>query len=62
MIHPDFDGHPARDFARMTAEERLDDLAAKIALVHELRRARGTVDGAPNPGTTENLSQGDPSK
>ena len=38
--HPDFDGHPARDFAAMTAEERIDDLSAKIALVWELRRAR----------------------
>lgn len=38
--HPDFDGHPARDFAKMTAEERIDDLSAKIALVWELRRAR----------------------
>lgn len=40
--HPHFDGHPARDFAKMTAEERIDDLSAKIALVWELRRARQT--------------------
>lgn len=40
--HPDFDGHQARDFAKMTAEERIDDLSAKIALVWELRRARQT--------------------
>jgi hypothetical protein len=55
--HPDFDGHPARDFAKMTPEERLDDLSAKIALVWELRRARqeGTFhkpsSEAPRKGT-----------
>lgn len=43
MIHPDFDGHEARAFAAMTAEERLEDLSAKIALVLELRRARETM-------------------
>jgi hypothetical protein len=37
---PAFDGHPVRDFASMTPEERLDDLSRKIALVHELRRSR----------------------
>lgn len=36
-IDPSFDGHPERDFQRMTAEERLDDLSRKIALVLELR-------------------------
>lgn len=44
--HPDFDGHPARDFATMTPEERIDDLSAKIALVWELRSAR--KDGLDN--------------
>ena len=43
--HPDFDGHPARDFSKMTPEERLDDLSAKIALVWQLRRARGEGSG-----------------
>jgi len=49
VIHPDFDGHQARDFATMTADERLDDLSAKIALVLELRQARETMEG---PATT----------
>jgi hypothetical protein len=40
VTDPDFDGHPSRDFAAMTAEERLDDLSRKIALVLELRRGR----------------------
>jgi hypothetical protein len=35
-----FDGHPVRDFASMTAEERIEDLEAKVALVLELRQAR----------------------
>jgi len=39
-IDPLFDGHPVRDFAAMTAEERIEDLEAKIALVLELRQAR----------------------
>jgi hypothetical protein len=42
---PLFDGHPARDFATMTAEERLEDLSAKIALVLELRQARQEAAG-----------------
>jgi len=52
VVHPDFDGHPARDFASMTAEERLDDLSRKIALVLELRKARlGQIsDGPAAPG------------
>lgn len=44
-IDPLFDGHPVRDFATMTAEERLEDLSAKIALVLELRRARQEAAG-----------------
>ena len=40
MIDPAFDGHPARKFETMTAEERLDDLSRKIALVLELRKSR----------------------
>jgi hypothetical protein len=32
--------HPACGFATRTAEERLEDLSAKIALVLELRQAR----------------------
>ena len=40
MIDPAFDGHPARDFASMSAEERLDDLSRKVALVLELRKSR----------------------
>lgn len=35
-----FDGHPTRGFADMNAEERLDDLSRKIALVLELRNSR----------------------
>lgn len=35
-----FDGHPTRNFAEMTAEERLDDLSRKIALVLELWESR----------------------
>ena len=46
MIDPAFDGHQARDFAGMTAEERLDDLSRKIALVLELRRSRVLDDAA----------------
>lgn len=52
--HPDFDGHPARDFAKMTAEERLEDLSAKIALVWELRRTRqGCMIHTPSPEAPE---------
>jgi hypothetical protein len=40
MIDPAFDGHPARDFASMSPDERLDDLSRKIALVLELRLSR----------------------
>jgi hypothetical protein len=40
MIDPAFDGHPTRAFADMSAEERLDDLSNKIALVLELRKSR----------------------
>lgn len=36
-IDADFDGHSERDFKTMTAEERLDDLSRKIALMLELR-------------------------
>lgn len=39
-----FDGHPTRDFAEMNAEERLDDLSRKIALVLELRKSRAISD------------------
>lgn len=35
-----FDGHPVRNFADMSAEERLDDLSRKITLVLELRKSR----------------------
>jgi hypothetical protein len=35
-----FDGHPVRNFAEMDAQERLDDLSRKIALVLELRKSR----------------------
>ena len=42
MIDRAFDGHPVRDFADMTAEERLDDLSRKIALVLELRQSRSS--------------------
>lgn len=44
-INPLFDGHPVRDFATMTADERIEDLSAKIALVLELRRARREATG-----------------
>jgi len=44
VIDPAFDGHPIRDFATMTPEERLDDLSRKIALVHELRRSRAPLE------------------
>ncbi|MEN9308393.1 MAG: hypothetical protein RL173_2325 [Fibrobacterota bacterium] len=40
MIDGAFDGHLTRNFADMTAEERLDDLSRKIALVLELRKSR----------------------
>jgi hypothetical protein len=40
MIDHAFDGHPTRDFADMSAEERLDDLSHKIALILELRKSR----------------------
>lgn len=39
-----FDGHPTRSFADMNAEERLDDLSRKIALVWELRKSRAISD------------------
>ncbi|MEN9353950.1 MAG: hypothetical protein RL318_1275 [Fibrobacterota bacterium] len=42
MTDPAFDGHQTRDFEKMTAEERLDDLSRKIALVLELRKSRRT--------------------
>lgn len=44
MIDPAFDGHPTRSFADMNAEERLDDLSRKIALVLELRKSRAMQD------------------
>ncbi|HNY31901.1 MAG TPA: hypothetical protein PKO15_13525 [Fibrobacteria bacterium] len=47
MIDRDFDGHPVRDFATLTADERLDELADKIALVLELR---GSVVGSDTVG------------
>lgn len=40
MIDHAFDGHPTRQFADMDAQERLDDLSRKIALVLELRKSR----------------------
>lgn len=49
-INPLFDGHPVRDFATMTADERIEDLSAKIALVLELRRARREATGL-EPGS-----------
>lgn len=48
MIEGAFDGHPMRNFADMTAEERLDDLSRKIALVLELSKSRlGQVEAGP---------------
>lgn len=38
-IDPAFDGHSERHFSEMTAEERLDDLSRKIALMLELRKS-----------------------
>jgi len=52
VIDRQFDGHPSRDFASMSAEERLDDLSRKIALVLELRKSRlgQIIDGPAAPG------------
>ncbi len=47
MIDHAFDGHPARNFADMNAEERLDDLSRKIALVLELRKSRAKLEPPP---------------
>jgi hypothetical protein len=50
VIDPAFDGHQSRDFESMTADERLDDLSRKIALVLELRHSRVVADAATSSG------------